>query len=89
MLTPFVLSSAVGGGSLVLATPLAFSSLLALRYPERRTTALGHADVDRGEETADNGAADQAVSVIGPERLERLRASRERLRTSADLDRAA
>ncbi len=103
MLTSFVLGSAVSGGSLIFAMPLAFASLLALRYPEQRISApTGRLDETRGEvmseETHGSAAPAPALdqrsgmgSVIGPERLESLRAAREhkRMASASDSNRAA
>jgi hypothetical protein len=94
MLTRFVLGCAMSGGFLVLGMPLAFGSLLALRYPEKQTTLNGPASERRGRDAADDAAAFAPPAepgfVIGPERLERLRASHQHRRAfSSDLDRAA
>jgi hypothetical protein len=94
MLTRFVFGCAMSGAFLVLGMPLAFGSLLTLRYPEKQAGLNGHASERRGDETAHEAAAfargDGPGFVIGPERLERLRASRQHPRVlSSDFDRAA
>ena len=76
MLTRFIFGSALSSGFLVLGMPIVFGSLLSLRYPEQRISALnGHAS----RETALDRPSRRG-SVIGPERLVSLRAARERRR---------
>ena len=47
MLLPFVLGSSLAGGVLVLGMPLAFASLLGLRYPTPSVSAIGHVQRSR------------------------------------------
>jgi hypothetical protein len=83
MLTRFVLGSVVSGGSLIFAMPLAFASLLSLRYPDRRVSALaGRADQSAGARVDAAVAEPTHSSVVAPERLESLRAARERKATA-------
>ena len=92
MLTRYVLGSAVSGGFLIVTMPLAFSSLLSLRYPDQRVSALTRrADECAGGKVHAAVAEPSHSSVVEPERLESLRAVREWKRAAAwpDLIRAA
>ena len=75
----------------MLAMPLAFASLLSLRYPDRPVSALtGRADESAEGKIQAAVAEPSNSSVVGPERLESLRAARERkAAASADFIRAA
>jgi hypothetical protein len=79
MLTHFVLGSAVSGGVLVFAAPLAFASLLSLRYPDPRVAAMNHRQDEFAAGEVDAAVAEPSrSSVVGPERLQSLRAARSR-----------
>ena len=78
MLTPFVLGSAAVGGALVLEMPAARRDSVA---PVKRVPALdSQAHERRGEKAAERDVRPNSV-VIEPQRLEILRAARERRRT--------
>jgi hypothetical protein len=89
MLTPIILSRAVTGGLLVLGMPVVFGSLLSLHYPGKQVSAAEQREaVERDARLRE--AAQSPSTVIGPERLESLRASRQRRRApAADVSRAA
>ena len=82
MLTPFALGSAAVGGALVLEMPAACGAILSLRYPVKRVPALDSQAQERGrgEKAAERDVRPKLV-VIEPQRLEILRAARERRRT--------
>ena len=60
MLLPFVLGSSLAGGVLVLGMPLAFASLLGLRYPKPSVSAIGHVQRSR---TGGAGPHEQRASL--------------------------
>ena len=85
MLTPLVLGHAFGG-ALAFGMPLVFGSLLSLRYPEKRVREEAVQGDLRPGEAAALAQPSGPGSVVGPERLESLRASRARLRASSSTD---
>jgi hypothetical protein len=99
MLTRFVLGNIATGGFLALSMPLAFASLLSLRYAGTRRSAPGRPAQERRDAAAAPerprelpGRPPLQSSVIGPDRLQSLRAARERRRASSsepDANRAA